>query len=77
LIINLRRTQGFTAAVDAAGSVPDERDTEFQSLVGKMQDEEERLLVQRMAATDRDRAQTKMILLYGTLFGILVAGLAA
>jgi len=42
-IISLRRDQGFAAAVASIGSGLDEKDTEFQSLLGKMQDEELRL----------------------------------
>jgi PAS domain S-box-containing protein len=77
MIINLRRTQGFSAAVAAIGSGPDERDTEFQALVGKLQNEEVRLRTLRVASTERDLSQTKTILFIGTLLGILIAGVAA
>ena len=77
MIINLRRTQGFDAAVAAIGSGPDERDTEFQALVGQMLDEEVRLRALRLANTEHDLSQTKGILFFGTLLGILVAGIAA
>ena len=76
-VINLRRTQGFEAASAAMASGPDERDTEFQALVAKLQGEEERLRVLRVAKTDSYLSQTKIILFIGTVFGILVAGLAA
>jgi PAS domain S-box-containing protein len=42
-----------------------------------MQGEERRLLALRIASTDRDLSQTKLILLIGTLLGILIAGIAA
>ena len=77
MVINLRRTQGFAPALAAIGSGPDERDTEFQALVGKLQDEEVRLRTLRVASTDRYLNQTKTILFFGTLLGIFIAGLAA
>jgi len=76
-IINLRRSQGFDAAVAAIGSGPDERDTEFQALVGKLLAEEVRLRTLRVEKTERYLSQTKTILFIGTLFGILIAGIAA
>jgi PAS domain S-box-containing protein len=77
MIINLRRNEGLEAAVDAIGAGPDERDTEFQALVGRLQDEELRLLDKRRAETARDLSQTKTILLIGTLLGIFISGIAA
>ena len=76
-IINLRRTQGFAAAVAAIDSGPDEQDAEFQSLVGKLQNEEARLLAVRNAETKRDLRQTKTILILATLLGILIVAAAA
>ena len=76
-IISLRRDQGFAAAVASIGSGLDEKDTEFQSLLGKMQDEELRLRSLRIAANERDLNETKIILIVGTLLGIFVAGIAA
>jgi PAS domain S-box-containing protein len=77
MVIALRRNQGFTAAVAAIGSGPDEQDTEFQALVGKLQDEELRLQGLRVAATERYASQTKIILIVCTVLGILIAGVAA
>ena len=77
MVIALRRNQGFAAAAAAIASGPDERDTEFQALVGKLQDEELRLRTMRVAATERYLSQTKTILIIGTLLGILVSGVAA
>jgi len=62
MVINLRRTQGFAAAVAVIGSGPDERDTEFQALVTKLQDEEVRLRTQRVENTEQYLSQTKTIL---------------
>ena len=77
MVISLRRNQGFAAAAAAIASGPDERDAEFQALVGKLEDEELRLRAQRVAATEEYSRQTKTILLIGTLLGILIAGMAA
>jgi len=76
-IIDLRRNQGFAAAAAAIASGPDERDTEFQALISKMQDEEARYRDQRVATAEHLLSQTKIILFFGTLLGILVAGIAA
>ena len=77
-IIGLRRNEGLAAAVDAMGNGTDDQvKYEFQAVVDKMQGEELRLLALRVEETDRDRSQTKTILAFGTLFGILIAGLAA
>jgi diguanylate cyclase (GGDEF)-like protein len=76
-IIRLRRTQGLAAAVAAMESGQGRQATdEMQALVGKMQDEELRLLALRTAETDRDRSQTRVILIVGTLLGILITGFA-
>ena len=77
-IVSLRRTQGLAAAEAAMENGPDQQATdEFQALAGKMQDEELRLLALRDAETERDSRRTKATLIFGTLLGILVAGLAA
>jgi len=76
MLINLRRNEGLEAAVDAFGSAPDKQDIEFQALVSKLQNEEVRLRTQRVAATKHYASQTKAILLFGTLLGILIAAAA-
>jgi len=77
-IIGLRRNQGLADTVLAIGSGGDEQvKFEFQAVVDKMQDEEQKLLALRIAATDHQRNQTEVILIFGTLLGILVAGFAA
>ena len=78
MIIGIRRNQGIDAAVTAIALGPDDQvNDEFQAVVDKMQAEEMRLLAIRMAEADRQRDQTRMILIFGTIFGILIAGLAA
>jgi PAS domain S-box-containing protein len=77
-IIGVRRNEGLDAAIAAVGRGPvDQVNDEFQSVVDKMQAEELRSLALRTAATDHDRNQTQLILIVGTLLGILIAGLAA
>jgi PAS domain S-box-containing protein len=77
-IIGLRRNEGIDAAVAAVERGPeDQLNDEFQAVIDKMQDEELRLLALRTATTDRDHDQTRIILIVGTLLGILIAGLAA
>jgi PAS domain S-box-containing protein len=76
MLINLRRNEGLEAAIAAFGSAPDERDTEFQALVSKLQDEEVRLRTQRIAATEQYASQSKTILFCGTLLGILIVAAA-
>src|SRR5580698_9566533 len=50
---------------------------ELQVVVRALQDEEARLLTLRSAAAERDLAQTKAILIAGTILGLLIAGTAA
>jgi len=78
MLISLRQNQGQQAAIAAMSLGTDEQvKTELQSQVSQLQSEEQRLLALRMATTDRDRIQTKAILIFGTLFGVLIAGMAA
>jgi PAS domain S-box-containing protein len=76
MLINLRRNEGLEAAVDAFGSATDKQNTEFQALMSKLQDEEVRLRTQRVAATRQYVRQTKTILLFGTLLGLLIVAAA-
>ncbi len=76
MLISLRRTQGFAAAKAAMDS-PDEQDTEFQALLGKMLGEETLLRTLRTEKTDRYLGQTKTILFFGTLLGMLIVAAAA
>jgi PAS domain S-box-containing protein len=74
MVINLRRSRGIDAAVEAmrSGAVQGTMD-EFQTLVREMQEEEQRLMVQRIADAARRLKQTKIVLLVGTLLGLLIA----
>jgi len=76
-MIDLRRNHGLAAVVAAIALDPNENNTEFRALVGKLQDEEMRLRTLRLDQTERFVSQTKIILIFGTLLGILVAGIAA
>jgi PAS domain S-box-containing protein len=49
---------------------------EFLAVVGKLQEEELRLLVLRNADTNRRLNQTKMVLIFGTVLGMLIAAIA-
>jgi len=73
-VIGLRRNQGFAGAADAIRSgTGQEIGDEFQGAVREMQNEELHLLVQRNADAKRRLGRTKMILLLGTILGLLVA----
>jgi diguanylate cyclase (GGDEF)-like protein/PAS domain S-box-containing protein len=73
-VIGLRRAKGLDAAADAIRSGLGERIMdEFQGKVREMQDEELRLLVLRDADAKRRLAQTKFVLILGTIIGILMS----
>ncbi len=76
-VLNFRRTNGLEAATDAVreGSGKHIMDG-LQGLVGQMQDEELRLLVLREADAKRRSAQTKIVLIVGSLLGLLITILA-
>ena len=72
--ILLRRTKGVEAAADAIGAGQGQRImAECLGIVTKIQDEELRLLSLRNVESNRRRAQTKTILLFGTSLGVLIA----
>jgi PAS domain S-box-containing protein len=73
-IIDLRRARGMAAAAGAIENGGDQAiNDEFQAITGKMQHEEDRLLVLRRAKTDLERKRTRLVLILGTLLGVLVA----
>jgi PAS domain S-box-containing protein len=76
-VVSLRRAQGLAAAaaVIQKGS-GQQLMGEFQGLIHQMQDEELRLLALRYADASRRLAQTKTVLLLGTLLGVLIAAAA-
>jgi PAS domain S-box-containing protein len=70
---DLRRTKGLDAAVDAIRSGRGQQIAdEFQAVVGRMQDGELRLLVQRNADAERSLGQTKTVLIVGIFLGLLI-----
>jgi diguanylate cyclase (GGDEF)-like protein/PAS domain S-box-containing protein len=74
LVIGLRRTKGFEPAADAIrGGLGDRIMSEFQREIRGMQDTELRLLVFRDGDAKRHLAQTKFVLIFGTIVGIVIA----
>jgi diguanylate cyclase (GGDEF)-like protein/PAS domain S-box-containing protein len=73
----IRRRQARGPGVDATrtGSGQGTMD-EFLAVVGKLQGEELRLLVLRNADTNRRLNQTKMVLIFGTVLGMLIVAIA-
>jgi CHASE3 domain sensor protein len=72
-IIGLRRAKGSEAAADAIRSGKGQQITdEFNGIVREMQNEEERLLVLRNADAKRRLDQTKIVLLIGTILGLMI-----
>jgi PAS domain S-box-containing protein len=76
----LRRAKGLDIAAAeavAVGSVPGQQIMDdFRATVGKMNDEEMRLLVLRDADSKRRLRQTKAVLIIGTCLGLFIAGAA-
>ena len=73
-VIGLRRTNGLEPAADAIRSGLGERIMgEFQGKLQEMQNEELRLLALRDANAKRRLGQTKVILVLGTIVGIIIA----
>ena len=72
--MRLRRAKGMEAAADAIRSGAGQRImADFQGVVRQMQDEELRLLLLRDAEAKRRLGQTKLVLLFGTVLGVLIA----
>jgi PAS domain S-box-containing protein len=71
--IGLRRTASLEQAADVIRTGPGQRFTEdLQEVIHTMQAEELRLLVLRNADAKRRLSQTKMILVLGTMLGLLI-----
>jgi PAS domain S-box-containing protein len=72
--IDLRRSKGEEGAADSVRAADGERMMgEFQEAVHQMQQEEQRLLPLRDADAKRQVTQTKVVLILGTVLGLLVA----
>ncbi len=77
MVMGLRRSQGLEAAADAIRAEAGLRIIDqFQGTVRQMQDEELRLLAQRNAEAKRRLAQTKAVLIFGTVLGLLITAAA-
>jgi diguanylate cyclase (GGDEF)-like protein/PAS domain S-box-containing protein len=77
-VIALRRTQGFAAAADSMRVGQDQGIMdELQGVLRGLGDEELRLLVVREADAQRRLAQSKAILIFGTLLGVFLAAAAS
>jgi PAS domain S-box-containing protein len=77
LIIALRKNQGIEAAMKSVREGPSVRVTaEYTAIVLELQGEEERLLAIRNAEAAANLRHTKIILLCGTLLGLLITGVA-
>ncbi len=77
MVMDLRRSQGLEAAADAIRAEAGLRIMDqFQGTVRQMQDEELRLLAQRNAEARRRLAQTKAVLIFGTVLGLLITAAA-
>jgi diguanylate cyclase (GGDEF)-like protein/PAS domain S-box-containing protein len=75
MVISLDQAGGPGANAARSGSVQETMD-EFLAVAGKLQGEELRLLVLRNADTTRHLSQTKMVLIFGTVLGFLIAAAA-
>ena len=76
-IIHLRRVQGQKAAIAAIETSRNQQAMdEFQALTGKLQSEEISLRTLRLTATEQHLSQARIILIVGTLLGMLIAGIA-
>ena len=77
LLISLLRTAGFEAAAESIRSGPGKAITDdFEVLTDQFQVEELRLLALRNAEVKGRVAQTEVILIIGTLLGLLMTGIA-
>ena len=77
MVISLRRSRGLEAAADAIQGGEGKRIMDlYRAVIGEMQDEELRLLVLRDAEAERRLGQTKIVLILGTVLGLMVAAAA-
>jgi PAS domain S-box-containing protein len=77
MVIGVRQTLGVEAAGDVIRTGQGQRIMdEFQAGIRQMEEEELRLLVLRNAEAKRRLSQTKSVLMFGTILGLLVAAVA-
>src|SRR6202051_4635181 len=73
-VIDLRQAKGMEAAAELIGDGPQQQITgDIQDLVLEMQNEERRLLAVRDAGASRQLEYTKIVLVLGSLVGLLTA----
>ena len=72
--IDLRKSAGLAAALDAVQAATDQQImNDYRDVIREMQDEELRLLVLREADAKQRLRQTKIMLILGTAIGVLIA----
>jgi CHASE3 domain sensor protein len=77
MAIVLRQEQGLEAAADDIRNGPSQLlSNDFQAVIRQMQDEELRLLASRKADAEQRFDQTKTILIFGTILGLLITAAA-
>src|SRR6202042_1592006 len=73
-VIDLRKAQGLTAAVEVVQAGTGQKVmSDYRDVIGQMQGEELRLLVLRDADAKRRLNQTIAVLICGTALGLLIA----
>jgi PAS domain S-box-containing protein len=78
MVIALSRERGLEAAADDIRNGPSQLlSDDFQAVIRQMQDEEFRLLASRKADAEQRFEQTKTILIFGTVLGLLITAAAA
>jgi len=76
--IGLRQTEGLEAASAVIQTGAGQRITdEYRDVIREMQEEEQRLLALRDVDATRSLRQAKIIVILGTILGLLIAGAAA
>ena len=72
--IDLRKSAGLAAALDAVQAATDQQImNDYRDVIREMQDEELRLLALREADAKQRLRQTKIMLILGTAFGVVIA----
>ena len=78
MVMDRRRKQGMESAISAMRNRPDQQIVgDFQTVIGQVQDEEMRLLILRNEDSQRHLRQIKMLLVLGTVLGLMMAAAAA
>ena len=77
VVIGLRKSRGIEAAADEIQHGPSQQTlTEYKTVIHEMLTEEDRLMISRTAEANKDLNQIKIILIAGTLAGLLITGAA-